>query len=98
MSTIKDAKIIAQMLENNGVYEDDPPAYAIYAYIPTRMKEMEVYAIFWHLEHINMSTSPDVWVYKLLFYEGKVTNKGKEWLEDYRVKEKEERERVHVQH
>ena len=56
--TIDSEDIIVKMLENSGVYPGDPQAYSIWSYLNSWDKQ--TFAVFMHIQHEDIFTSPFV--------------------------------------
>lgn len=83
MATVDDAKMIAGILRNNGVYRDsggeDPQCTAIASYMNDWDKE--AYSLCYNDAAVrSLLTSPHCKQVVILFEGGEVTEDGKEWL------------------
>ena len=56
--TIDSEDIIIKMLENDGTFPGDPKAYSIWTY--TNSWDKQTFAVFMHIQHEDIFTSPFV--------------------------------------
>lgn len=87
MATIKDPTIIKTMLENGGVYEDDPAVARIYLYAHVDHPDTPHFAIFYNYRDDDLggpfARSPFVAGFLKLFDNGTPTIEGQWWLKRY---------------
>jgi hypothetical protein len=82
MSTMRDERLIHQILAAKGAVDAQTHAHIVFQYVHTHHAEVPHYAVFWQpaCEDVDIHEAPEVESFTILMHEGMLTPHGILWL------------------